>query len=253
MSLHIGNMYIIECQSIRSQMNGIFDGKVSIQNIKVHRCICHYCTIQIQSLELAIKMHLTCSASFYIISDASHIVFEELQIQFIRFNIQIKSALRFQRINNTRDVRRRRSNILDKRIQPDSSILIVPFTIYIQISQSSLIEREILYKQTSIHDRFLQHTARVCRSRSISLKIYIIRYTGNIKHISHIDILQVNLDRVFRIVRQTSVDTHITVLMAEIEIVHIHLSRIHYHLRRMYFPKRVIQYNISRLHVYRCL
>ena len=67
MPFHIGNMHIIEFQSGRSQMNRISNGKVGIQNIKLHGSIRHNSPIQIQSLELSVKMYFSRSPSFYIL------------------------------------------------------------------------------------------------------------------------------------------------------------------------------------------
>ena len=47
MSLQVSNVHIVELQSGRSQANRISNGKVGIQNIKLHRSIRHDSPVQI--------------------------------------------------------------------------------------------------------------------------------------------------------------------------------------------------------------
>ena len=93
-----------------------------------------------------------------------------------------------------------------------------------------MIEREVPDKQTGIHHRFLEHAAGVGSSRSISFKVYIIGNICNIKYIPHIDVLQIHLDGIRRIVGKPSVDAYITVMMTEIEIIHIYLAGVYHYL-----------------------
>ena len=39
-------------------------------------------------------------------------------------------------------------------------------------------------------------------------------------------------------------------MMAEIEIIHIHLARVHHYLRRRYLPKCIIQDNVCLFHIH---
>ena len=113
-----------------------------------------------------------------------------------------------------------------------------------------MIEREVLDEEAGIHHRFLEHATGISRSRGISFKVYVIGYVCNIKYVSHIDVFQVHLYGIRRIVGKPPVDTHITVMVTEIEIIHIHLARVYHYLRRMYLPKCIIQDNVCLFHIH---
>ena len=229
MPLRIVDAVSTESQPVGRNGYAVPDEVSSVEHIYFHRGISHHASLHGQCLEAAVKVYFPLGTSLEVGGDALHVVVDEAQVRIVGINMKVERAIGLDGIDIALHMGTGHIFFPDAGIEIDAFYRVMPFPTDVGIAQQPVVQPKPPDVQVGGHYRIVaQHAIGIGRPRGFASEVHA--QVGNVEHIPDVNVLQVDMHRVFWQLGQRAMNPQVAVVVAEIEVVNMHFARINHDL-----------------------